>query len=76
VDFIVYGKEGFWAIEVKHGTNVRGKDLTALKAFLKDYPQAQGRLVYRGTERLSIENILCLPVEEFLLGLVPNRPLP
>lgn len=76
VDFIVYGRDGFWAIEVKHGANVRGKDLTALRAFLADYPQARGRLVYRGKERLVIENILCLPVEEFLVELVPDRPLP
>jgi predicted AAA+ superfamily ATPase len=76
VDFIVYGKEGFWAIEVKHGSSVRSKDLRALRAFLADYPQARGRFLYRGKEKLSIDGILCLPVDEFLLELQPNRLLP
>jgi len=76
VDFVVYGRDGFWAVEVKHGASIRGKDLRSLRAFLADYPQAQGRLLYRGKERLMIDGVLCFPVEEFLLNLSPDNELP
>jgi alanine-alpha-ketoisovalerate/valine-pyruvate aminotransferase len=33
-------------------------------------------LLYRGRERLKINGVLCLPGEEFLLGLHPQKPLP
>jgi predicted AAA+ superfamily ATPase len=76
VDFVVYGRDGFWAIEVKHGASLRGKDLRSLRAFLTDYPQAQARLLYRGKEKLMMDNVLCLPVDEFLLELLPGHDLP
>jgi predicted AAA+ superfamily ATPase len=76
VDFVVYGRVGFWAIEVKHATAVRAADLRALKAFREDYPEAILRLLYRGRERLEIDGILCLPCDEFLRGIVPGRDLP
>jgi hypothetical protein len=76
VDFVVYGPEGFWGIEVKHGATVHPRDLRSLRDFTTDYPEAKGRLLYRGKERLAIDGILCLPVDEFLLQVVPNRPLP
>jgi len=76
VDFVVYGPDGFWAIEVKHTSSIRGKDLKGLKAFRIDYPEAQTRLIYRGTERLEIDGIKCLPCEFFLKNLVPGNDLP
>ncbi len=76
VDFVVYGPEGFWAIEVKHGATIRPDDLRALRSFQEDYPEARTRLVYRGKERLRVEDVLILPVEEFLLALRPNQPIP
>jgi uncharacterized protein len=76
VDFVLYGKDGFAAIEVKSRNRVRPEDLRGLKAFREDHPQAQLRLLYRGSERLEIDGILCLPVGEFLGALHPDRGLP
>jgi predicted AAA+ superfamily ATPase len=76
VDFVVYGPEGFWAIEVKHSGTIRGKDLRGLKAFMEDYPDAKARLLYRGEERLEIDSVLCLPCESYLAGVVPREDLP
>jgi predicted AAA+ superfamily ATPase len=75
VDFIVYGEAGFWAIEVKSSDKVNSKDLKSLKAFLVDYPMSKAIFLYQGSERLYVDNILCLPVEEFLIQLKPNEPL-
>jgi predicted AAA+ superfamily ATPase len=76
VDFVVYGPEGFWAIEVKHSGTVRGKDLRGLKAFKEDYPDAKVRLLYRGNERLEIDGVPCLPCGSFLESVVPGEDLP
>jgi predicted AAA+ superfamily ATPase len=76
VDFVVYGPEGFWAVEVKHSGTVRAKDLRPLKALKADYPDAQLRLLYRGNERLEIDGIPCLPCDQFLERLVPGTDLP
>lgn len=75
VDFIVSGESGFWAIEVKNSTNIKPKDLNSLKNFKEDYPQAKTILLYRGKDRLLKKHILCIPVEEFLLQVEPNKPL-
>jgi uncharacterized protein len=75
VDFIIYGSEGFWAIEVKNNTKVFSSDLKGLKAFTQDYPECTPILLYRGKNRLMEDNVLCLPCDEFLLALKPNQPL-
>ena len=76
VDFIVYGRDGFWAIEVKHTAHLRPADLRGLRAFEEDYPEASLRLLYRGRETLDLDGIRCLPCEDFLRALVPGKPLP
>jgi predicted AAA+ superfamily ATPase len=73
VDFVVYGESGLYAIEVKNSHRVRPEELRGLKAFGEDYPQAQRYLLYRGKDRLLQDGILCMPVEEFLLGLQPEK---
>lgn len=75
VDIVVYGPLGFWALEVKNATKIHNADLKPLGAFLEDYPMAKGILLYRGNERLLKNNILCLPCDEFLLALQPNKPV-
>ncbi|MFA6263841.1 MAG: AAA family ATPase [Candidatus Babeliales bacterium] len=75
VDIVVYGPLGFWAIEVKNATKINLFDTKPLEAFLVDYPEAKGIILYRGRERLLQKNILCLPCDEFLKGLQPNTPL-
>jgi predicted AAA+ superfamily ATPase len=73
VDFVVYGGSGLYAVEVKNSTQVRPEDLRALKGFGEDHPQSRRYLLYRGKERLKRDDVLCLPCEEFLLGLEPDR---
>lgn len=76
VDFVVYGGAGFWAIEVKNTRRVQSADLRGLRAFREDYPAARLGLLYRGSERLVIDGVPCLPVTDFLAGVKPRRPLP
>jgi len=75
VDFVVYGKDTFLAIEVKNTARLQSKMVNGLLAFQEDYPAAQACLLYRGPERIKIKKILCLPCEEFLMNLVPRHPL-
>jgi len=75
VDFIIYGKEGFWAIEVKNTKNVRRNELRSLRTFHQDYPECNPIFVYRGDEKLLIDNILCIPCETFLKSMKPDKPL-
>ena len=75
VDFVVYGERGVQAFEVKNAGKVEAKDLRGLRAFREDYPEAQTALLYRGRDRLRMDGIWCLPVEEFLRRLVPERGL-
>jgi predicted AAA+ superfamily ATPase len=75
IDFVAYGSDGFWALEVKNTAAVRSSDLRALKTFREDYPECTPILVYRGERRLLIDEILCLPGEEFLRSMQPSRDL-
>lgn len=73
VDFIVLGPEGFWAIEVKNSSKVHSHDLRSLEEFKKDYPECTPLLLFRGETRLLKNNILCIPCEEFLLQIHPDK---
>ncbi len=75
VDFVVYGPEGFWAIEVKNSGRIRDEELRPLQTFLEDYPEAKGLFLYRGKDRLKKGKVLCLPCEDFLRQLKPGRRL-
>jgi predicted AAA+ superfamily ATPase len=41
VDFVVYGPDGLWALEVKNAAAVHPGDLRGLRAFREDYPEAR-----------------------------------
>ena len=69
VDFVVYGKNMFRAIEVKNATTIHPQDVRALRAFGDDYPEAERFLIYRGKERLKRDGVIIQPAEEFLLSL-------
>ena len=69
VDFVVYGPECFCGIEVKQSGRVRASDLSGLRAFSRDYPEARLLLFYGGREREYHEGIEVVPVEEALPGL-------
>ncbi|MBN1621876.1 MAG: ATP-binding protein [Endomicrobiales bacterium] len=73
VDFILYGPEVFWAIEVKNTGRVRDEDLYALKSFKEEYPECKTFFIYRGKERLKKQDILCIPCEDFLKQLHPDK---
>jgi predicted AAA+ superfamily ATPase len=75
VDFIVYGADGFWAIEVKNARNVRGDDVRALRALRSDYPECEPLLLYRGEDRLVVNGVRCAPVNDFLTSLRPGRAI-
>lgn len=68
-DFVLYGKDGFAAIEVKRTDRLRERDLGGLKAFLSDYPTAQAYFFYLGKRRMNFGPIQALPVEDALRGL-------
>ncbi|SPD72874.1 conserved hypothetical protein [uncultured Desulfobacterium sp.] len=76
VDFVVYGQDTFYAIEVKNSLQIHPKMLNGLTAFRQDYPEAQLCLLYRGEESLKVKDILCQPCEEFLRNLTPEKPIP
>jgi len=73
VDFIVYGEHHFHALEVKNAKQIHPKSLRSLKTFMIDYPEASAIFLYRGTEKLMVDGILCCPVDDFLLQLKPNH---
>jgi predicted AAA+ superfamily ATPase len=75
VDFVIYGPMGFWAIEVKRGKDVHSQDLKGLRSFCEEYPEVTALFLYLGKERLQIDGIPCIPIEEFLLQLRPNQAL-
>lgn len=72
VDFVMYGPSGFWAIEVKNGKSIDRQDLKGLQQFRHDYPDVKPLFLYRGTERVEIDGILCLPCDTFLRELTPK----
>ena len=75
VDFILYGDGGLYAIEVKNSNRIRSGELRSLIEFRKDYPISKTTLLYRGTERLLINNVQCIPCEGFLHRLGPESSL-
>ncbi len=76
VDFIVYGPDCFKAIEVKNGKTIHPDDLSGLRAFHDEYPEAELILLYRGKQKYKEKNITICPVDEYLLQIFPDRLLP
>jgi predicted AAA+ superfamily ATPase len=71
VDFVVYGPDLFWAIEVKRSSRIERRDLRALQAFATDYPEAECLLLSLCPEPLVIDGIRCGPLEPWLKQLRP-----
>jgi predicted AAA+ superfamily ATPase len=76
VDFVLYGPDLFWAIEVKRRDRIERRDLAGLKAFGEDYPQAQRWLLSLSPESLLVDGIRCEPLEGWLRQLHPDHPSP
>jgi len=75
VDFVVYGPEGLWALEVKNRRKIHPADLRGLRSFQEEYPQSKLFLLYRGKDRFVKDGIFCTPCMDFLLGLRPDQTL-
>lgn len=75
VDFILYGKNSLYAIEVKYAKKVYPKDIKSLQAFCEDYPEATPILLYQGHERLQMGSVICIPVSDFLKNLIPGQDI-
>jgi predicted AAA+ superfamily ATPase len=75
VDFVVYGSEGLWGVEVKNSRRIHQADLRGLRSFKEEYPDSKRLFLYRGKDRLMKEGILCLPCMDFLEALHPDRLL-
>jgi predicted AAA+ superfamily ATPase len=57
VDFVLYGRDAFCAIEVKNFGRLKESMVNGLLAFKADYPEAETRLVYRGRDRIKIKGV-------------------
>lgn len=66
VDFILYGKRGIKAFEVKRTARPKKRDLSALKSFLSDYPMARAYLLYGGDREMKLDGVVVLPAGDFL----------
>jgi predicted AAA+ superfamily ATPase len=75
VDFVVYGPDGLWAVEVKNSRRIHPNDLRGLRSFREEYPESKALFLYRGKDRLVKGGILCLPCVEFVKELRPDRLL-
>ncbi len=75
VDFVVYGEKVFWAIEVKRSSELSPKDMHGLAAFKEEYPEATCLFVIPGKKRESYRGFPIIPMEEFLLGIIPEQPI-
>ncbi|MGD0465268.1 MAG: ATP-binding protein [Gammaproteobacteria bacterium] len=69
VDVVLYGERGILAFEIKRSKSIKGKDLSSLKEFNSDYPQAKCYFLYGGENREYYEGIEVIPFIEALKGL-------
>ncbi len=66
VDFVAYGGDGLFAIEVKRSRRIRRADLQGLTQFKSDYPMARCVLLFGGDRREYRGDIELLPTAEAL----------
>jgi predicted AAA+ superfamily ATPase len=64
VDFVLYGPLGLIGIEVKHARRVSKADLSGLRIFGKDYPEARRLLIYMGEREELREGIHIIPASQ------------
>ncbi len=66
VDFVLYGVKGLVAVEVKRAGFIRGRDISGLKAFVRDYPMARAYVFYGGPDRRYLQGIELIPLDQAL----------
>jgi len=69
VDFILYGKNGFFAFEIKRSKNVSKNDIKCLLSFQKDYPEVRLYLVYGGERPYYFGDVKVVPMADLLFEL-------
>jgi len=69
VDFVLYGRRGLKAFEIKRRRKISSKMLTGLKAFIKDYPESETYFIYGGSRQMSYGEINVIPFAEALKNL-------
>ncbi len=72
VDFVLYGKRGLVAIEVKRTARPSGADFSGLRKFRQDFPEAKLMLIHTGTRSWQENGIDVLPIERALRELEPR----
>ena len=66
VDFILYGKKGLIAIEVKSSNKIHSRDIKALRHFKEDYKMAKLYVFYNGKRELHVEDVDIIPADSAL----------
>jgi predicted AAA+ superfamily ATPase len=69
VDFVLYGKDGFFAFEVKRSNRLRGADFDGLNAFGEEYPESKRFLLHGGSASRAEHDVHVVPVAEALARL-------
>ncbi|OGI07219.1 MAG: ATPase [Candidatus Melainabacteria bacterium RIFCSPLOWO2_02_FULL_35_15] len=63
IDFVLYGENGLFAIEVKSSNQIHSKHIKALRHFKEDYKIAKLYVFYTGKRELHLEGISIIPVD-------------
>ena len=66
VDFVLYGKRGIRAFEIKRAKKVRYSELSGLRTFLSDYPEAKGYCAYGGERIMKEGGIEMIPFNQMI----------
>lgn len=66
VDFVIYGKHGFMAFEIKHAGKINPFDVKNLKYFGEEYPEAKLFLLYLGDQYYYFDNVRVMPLTDAL----------
>lgn len=66
VDFVVYAADAFAAIEVKRKRNITSRDLNGTRAFVAEYPEAIGIILYGGDHQEVIDGVQLIPITKAL----------
>ncbi|MCK4517568.1 ATP-binding protein [Candidatus Babeliales bacterium] len=75
IDFHFFGNIGCWTINLKDTKIVKPEDIRSLVSYRKKYSGSKTIFIYSGRYPFLENGVLCLPCEEFLKGIVPNKPL-
>ena len=66
MDFVLHGKSGLVAVEVKRSARIRQDDLKGLARFRHDYPQARTLLLHPGSRRWHESGVDIVPLTDAL----------